>query len=211
MKTNIKFIPALVLFCLMMLIQSCSSSVLVGVWNDPLYHESPLKKILIIAIRKDPVQRRIWEDAFTAEFSKQGVNAVSSYTLSPGALPDTDQVVAMVQRNGFDGILVSSHLTTGAQTHYVKSYVTYETNIKFNPFNNTYSTYYHNVEHPGYVDSLLVRRKAIELWVTKNGGRMIWGATSDTPELNTVEDVQSDVAALVIEELVQDNIIKPAK
>jgi hypothetical protein len=211
MKKNTKFIPAAVLFCLMFLIQSCSSSVLVNVWNDPSYHDPPLKKILVIAIRKDAVQRRIWEDAFTSEFSRQGVKAISSYSLFPDALPDTDQVVGTVLKNGFDGILISSHLSAGARTHYVESYVTLETNSKFNPFTNSYSIYYRDVEHPGYTDSLVVKRHAIDFWITKDGGRMIWGATSDTPELNTVEDIHNDVAVLVIDDLTRDDIIKSNK
>ena len=211
MKAYTKFILAAVLFCLMFLIESCSSSSLVDIWNDPSYHESPLKKILIISIRKNPVQRRIWEDAFVAEFSKQGVTAISSYTLFPAAVPDTNQVVETVQKNGFDGILVSSHLTAGTETHFVESYVTSEAKSRYNPFNNTYSVYYHDIEHPAYTDSLIVKRRAIDFWVTKNGGRMIWGATSDTPELNSVEDVQNDVATLVIAELLSDAIIKSEK
>ncbi|MGD1008460.1 MAG: hypothetical protein ABR980_14660 [Ignavibacteriaceae bacterium] len=49
MKAYTKFILAAVLFCLMFLIESCSSSSLVDVWNDPSYHESPLKKIVFQA------------------------------------------------------------------------------------------------------------------------------------------------------------------
>ena len=195
----------------MILIEGCSTSVLVDVWNDPSYHDSPLKKILVIAMSKDPVHRRIWEDAFVLEFLKQGINATPSYKLFPDAVPDTDRVYSSVQANGFDGILVTSHLVSGTETHYVQSYVTSETKSRYNPFRNMYSTYYHDVEHPGYVDSLTIKRRSINLWTTKNDGQMIWGGTSNTPELNTVEDVQNDIANLVIAELVQDGIIKSGK
>ncbi|MGA9294939.1 MAG: hypothetical protein WBV81_20295, partial [Ignavibacteriaceae bacterium] len=73
MKPDKNFIIAALLFCLMILMESCSSSTLVDVWNDPSYHESPLKNILVIAIRRNPVQRRIWEDAFVGDLSKHGV------------------------------------------------------------------------------------------------------------------------------------------
>jgi hypothetical protein len=207
MKYYNKIIMAAICTCILILIAGCSSSVLVDVWNDPSYNEPPLKKILVIAIRKDPIQRRIWEDAFVAEFSKQGIVATTSYSLFPEVLPDTDQVAATVQANGFDGILVSSHLLAVTKTRYVQSYVTSEIKSRYNPFKNAYATYYQDVEHPSSVDSLLIVRRAIDVWDVRNGGKMIWGATSNTPELNTKEIVQNDIANLVIAELLLDAII----
>ena len=44
MKLYKKFINSAVLFCLTILIESCSSSVLVDVWNDPSYHELSIEE-----------------------------------------------------------------------------------------------------------------------------------------------------------------------
>jgi hypothetical protein len=207
MKLYSKFILSTVLFSLISLIESCSSSKLVDVWNDASYHNTPLKKILVIAMSKDPVHRRIWEDAFVFEFLKQGVNATPSYKLFPDAIPDTDRVSSSVQANGFDGILVTSHLISGTKTRYVEGYITSEAKSRYNPFKNIDSTYYQDVEHPAYIDSLTIKRRSIEIWTIKNDGQMIWGGTSNTPELNTVEDVQNDIANLVIKELIQGSSI----
>ena len=211
MKPYKKFILATVLCCLMIMIESCSSSSLVDVWNDPSYHESPLKKIFIIAIRKDPVQRRIWEDAFVGEFSKRGVQATSSYHLFPDVLPDTNQIIQTIQEKGFDGILVTRLLLSETETHYVQSYVTREQRSRYNIFRKRYDTYYQNIQHPGYVESQTIDRRAIDVWVIRDDERMIWSATSNSPERNTVEDVQNDIAELVIPELTRDAIIKSGK
>ena len=209
MKCYKKFIIAAVLCCLMILIESCSSSTLVNVWNDPFYHESPLKKILVIAVRKNPIQRRIWEDAFVGELAGHGVDATSSYRLFPNALPDTNQVIEAVRKNGFDGIIVTRLLHAHTRTHFVQGYFTSEQTTRFNNFSNKYETYYHDVEHPGYVDSLIVKRRSIDVWAIRKEDRMIWGATSNSPEVNTVEAVQSDIAGLVIAELARQAVIKP--
>lgn len=211
MKLCKKFIISSIFCCLMILIESCSSSSLVDVWNDPTYQESPLKKILIIAIRKDPVQRRIWEDAFVGELSKHGVNAASSYHLFPNVLPDTNQIIQTVQEKGFDGILVTRLLLDETKSHYVKSYVTTEQVSRYNIFRKRYDTYYHDVQHPGYIESQIIDRRAIDVWVIRNEERMIWSATSNSPERNTVEDVQNDIAELVIPELTRNAIIKTGK
>jgi hypothetical protein len=208
---NKKFIIASLLFCLMIVLESCSSSVLVDEWIDPSFHESPLNKILVIAIRKNPIQRRIWEDAFVSELSKKGVKATSSYKLFPDALPDTNQVIETVQGNSYDGILVTRILQKETETPYVESYITTESKTRYNPFRNMYSTYYRDVEHPGYVDSSTVYRRAIDVWVIRDKERIIWGAISNTLEQNSVEAVQNDIASLVITELLQNSIIKSEK
>jgi hypothetical protein len=208
MKLYKKFIMVAVLSCLMILLENCSTSSLVDVWNDPSYHESPLKKIFVIAIRKDPVQRRIWEDAFVGEFSKHGVQATSSYNLFPDLLPDTNQVIQTVQEKGFDGILVTRLLFDETKTHYVDSYVTTKIESRYNIFRKRYDTYFRNVQHPGYVESQIINRRAIDVWVIRNEERMIWSATSNSPERNSMKAVQEDIAELVIPELMRNSIIR---
>lgn len=211
MKLKIKIFLGAALFCLIIYLASCSSSTLVDVWNDPAYNEPPLKNILIIALRKDPIQRRIWEDAFTNEFVKRGVRATSSYILFQNSFPDTLQIIEAVQENKFDGMLVTRLLNEETQTHYIESYVTSELRTRYNPFRKTYTNYYQEIHHPGYVESKTIERRSIEVWLIENNERIIWGATSNTPERNTVEDVQNDVAKLVIPELMRNEIIKYIK
>jgi len=211
MKLKIKIFFGAALFCLIICLASCSSSTLVDVWNDPAYNEPPLKNILIIAFRKDPIQRRIWEDAFANEFAKHGVRATSSYILFQNSFPDTLQIIEAVQENKFDGMLVTRLLNEETQTRYIESYVTSELRTRYNPFRKTYTNYYQEIHHPGYVESKTIERRSIEVWLIENNERIIWGATSNTPERNTVEDVQNDVAKLVIPELMRNEIVQYIK
>jgi len=45
-----------------------------------------MTKIFIVAVRRDPIRRRVWEDVFAEELAKHGVNAVQSYRLFPQAV-----------------------------------------------------------------------------------------------------------------------------
>jgi len=117
MKLFKKFFITAVLCSLIVFIESCSTSSLVDVWNDPSYKEPPLKKIFVIAIRKDQVQRRIWEDAFVDELSKEGIKSTPSYSLFRDMLPDTNQVIQLVQDIGFDGILITRILSSETESH----------------------------------------------------------------------------------------------
>jgi hypothetical protein len=193
---------------MVILMNGCSSSVLVDEWNDPSFREAPLKKIFVIAIRKSPIKRRIWEDAFVSELSQHGIKATSSYHLFPDSLPDTNQVVEAILDKGFDGILITRVLPIETQTRYVQSYITKEQQSRYNVFRKRYDTFYRDVVHPGYEESEVINRRSIDVWVIRDNERMIWSATSNSPERNSVKDVQDGIANLVIAELTRYSIIK---
>jgi len=207
MKPKNIFVMTAALCCLMFLVESCSSSVLVDVWSDPSYDGPPLKKIFIIAVRKDPVQRRIWEDAFASELANYDIKATSSYQLFPNSLPDTTQIIQSIQDRGFDGILITRLLLSETKTYTVASSITTERITRYNFFRRTYDTYYHDVLHPGYTESYVIDRRAIDVWVIKNEEKMIWSATSNSPERNSMQAVQIDIADLVMPELLRSSII----
>jgi hypothetical protein len=206
-----KAVAVTALGCLMGLVCGCASSTLVDKWHDPSFKAPPLSKMLVIAVRKEATKRRIWEDAFTGELVKHGVAATSSYSLFPDAPPDTNQVIATAQANGFDGILVILRLPTETNTHYVQGYITVEQNVNSLSYWQRYGSYYREIEHPGYVDSQKVAIRAIDVTTTGNGGKMIWSATSRTPDPGSVTDVQRGIAGLVISELAQRSIISYRK
>jgi hypothetical protein len=167
--------------------------------------------MLVIAARNDATKRRIWEDAFAVELAKHGVMATSSYSLFPDAPPDTNQVSTTAQANGFDGILVVLRLPPEKYTQYIPGYTSVEQDVRYSYYWQRYWTYYREIEHPGYIDSQSVAIRAIDISTTGNGGRLIWSATSRTPDPGSVMDLQSGIADLVISELAQRGIIRPKK
>lgn len=195
-------------FCLILTLESCSSFALVDVWNDPSYHKLSLNKVLIFSINKDSVQRKIWEDAFVDEFSKHGVSAASSYLLFPDALSNANKVVETVQEKGFDGILVTRLIQQKTGSPSLESYAATEQPSRFNLFQKGYDVYYYNLQHPKNVESESSDRRVIDVWVINNEQRMIWSATSKSPERNSVEAVQNDITDLVMPELARNAIIK---
>jgi hypothetical protein len=208
MNSKGKTIIAATLVCLIIQICGCvSSSTLVDKWYDPSFKVSPLGKMLVIAVRKDATKRRIWEDAFVNELAKHGVAATSSYSLFPDAPPDTNQVIAKVKDNGFDGILAILMLQTETNKQFIKGYTTQIQDVRYSPYWDRYWTFYRNVVHPDYVDSQTVDIRAIDVTTTGNGGRLIWSATSRTPDPGSVTDVQRGIAGLVISELSRRSII----
>jgi hypothetical protein len=206
-----KIFAATILGFVMFHVFGCASSSLVDIWHEPSYQAPPLAKILVITVRKDATKRRIWEDAFVAELAKHGVTATTSYSLFPDAPPDSEQAKTTVQANGFDAVLVVLRLPEETNRQYVQGYSTTAQFLRYSTYWQRYITYYQEIDHPGYVDSQAVAVRAIELTTTGNNGRLIWSATSKTPDPGSVPDLQSGIAGLVATELTKRGIIGSRK
>ena len=105
MNTTIRFHVAAALMSSLMLL-SCASTQLLHTWRDASYTEGPLKKILVVAVRKDQTRRRTWEDGFAAALSAHGVDATPSYLRIAKTLPDTSLINTIAREGSFDGILL---------------------------------------------------------------------------------------------------------
>jgi hypothetical protein len=211
MNSLLKAVAMAAFGCLISQMCGCASSNLVDIWRDPSYQAPPLGKMLVIAAAKDATKRRIWEDAFAGGLAQHNVVATTSYTLFPDAPPDTDQVIATVQANGIDGILVILRLPTETNSQYIHGYTTIEQGERYSTYWQRYRTYYREIEHPGYIDSQTVDVRAIDVTTTGKGGRLIWSATSRTPDPGSVMDVQRGIVGLVMSDLEQRSIISSKK
>jgi len=134
--------------------------------------------MLVISAGKNPVKRRIWEDAFSVELAKHNVEATPSYRLFPDAFPDTDQVIQIVRSNGFDGVLVTRWLPPEIDTHYMQGEVTKDYDVRYNRGNDGFITLLSI--HPACRNDRFsqVNIRAIDVWATTDAGRLIWSATS---------------------------------
>ncbi len=211
MKSNKCICVTLLLCCVIALMPCCSTSVLVNQWSDASYQGPALTNILIVAIRKNPVRRRVWEDAFIEDLARHGVNAMQSYRLFPGALPDSGQIVGAVAKSGFDGIIITRRLPKAVNTQYVNGYVTQEIETKYSQRKQRFFTYYRDVEHPGYIDTQKIANRSIDVWTADTNSRMIWSAVSETPEPATEEAVHRDIVNLVTDDLARRGIIPIVK
>jgi hypothetical protein len=211
MNRLLKAVGVGVLSCLVGLMCACASSSLVDKWYDPGFQAPPLVKMLVIAVGKNATKRRIWEDAFAKGLAEYGVTATPSYSLFADAPPDTDQVAATVQANGFDALIVILKLPTETNAQFIQGYTSTEQDLRYSFYWQRYWTVYREIDHPGYIDTQTVAIRSIDVTTTGNHGRLIWSATSRTPDPRSVEDVQTGVADLVMSELAQYKFIGPRK
>jgi hypothetical protein len=186
---------------------ACAFSSLTNVWKDPEFKNSPMTNMLVIAAKKSPVNRRIWEDVIAAELSAHSVAATPSYRLFPDSIPDPDQVGAAVREKKFDGLLFIRKLQNEISTNYIPPSVTREAVTRYNERNNTYHTYYRDVQQPGYTDTSMVVRHDVSVFTTKENGRLVWAGTGEMIDPSSMEAIRDEIVGLFIPELARQGII----
>jgi hypothetical protein len=184
----------------------CASSRLVDVWKDPAYTKH-LSNVFVIAVKKDPARRRIWEDGLANALRKHGVAATPSYQLFPDQLPDTTQVVETVGEKGFDGVIVTVGLRTQTQHTYVPGYVTTVPVTRYDRWWNVYRTYYRRVYRPGYYDVQTVARARTDVWTTAGDGTLIWTGPTDVYDPTSSKNVSDEITERIMPELADQGII----
>jgi hypothetical protein len=189
---------------------ACTFSSLTNVWKDPEFKNPPMTNMLIVAAKKSPVNRRIWEDEIVAELSAHGVTATPSYRLFADSIPDSDQLEAVVREKKFDGVLSIRKLQTEISTNYIPPSVKSEAVTRYNERKNTYHTFYRDVQQPGYTDTSIVVRHDVSVFTTQEGSRLVWAGTGEMIDPSSREAVRDEVVGLVIPELARQGII-PAK
>ncbi len=190
---------------------SCSATRLTNTWRDPSYTSGPMTNMIVIAVKKNPLHRRLWEDGFAAEFAQHGVNVTPSYRLWPDDLPDTADVVAEVRKNNYDGVLIVSRLETSYSTTDVPGYATRTPIVGYDQWRNEYYTSYEREYHPARVDSTKIIRHLIDVWTTKKPGHMIWSGMGETIDPSSGKEVHGEIVDLITPELVNQGIIGPEK
>ncbi len=159
-------------------------SEMTNLWSDPAVPASALHSVFVVGVRKNPVLRRRWEDAFVGALAARGVSATPSYRSFPDAVPDTDQVVDAVRRDGFDAVLTSSRLPNEATSRYVPGALHEE---QVFPADNRgyrrFHSYWVTVQDPGYTETDTIIRLETDLWSTRgDGGHLVWSGTLRTLE-----------------------------
>ena len=183
-----------------------STSGLTNMWRDPEYSGPPLRHILVVGMIRNPANRRILEDAFVHQLSKNGVDAVPSYQHFPNDPPDTDQVYDAVDKGGYDGVLLTRRLPSQTSTSYVPGYLTTQPVTRLG-WRGYYRTTWVDVMHPGYVEQDVTARREVELWTVGDGGRMIWTGIGETVNPSSSTEVTHDVTHNVVPELARQGFI----
>ena len=184
-----------------------SQSVMTNLWKDPSFTAGPVHNALIVAIRKDPVRRRIVEDAFVSALHARGVTATSSYTLFPDAPPDTQQVTDVVRKNGYDAVFASVRLPDETTSRYIPGTVRRE-QVSSQDYYGRFHAYWVNVQDPGYTETNKITQLQTDVWfIANHSGRLVWSGTLRTLESPNNRNVNATVSKDIMPQLEKEGVV----
>jgi hypothetical protein len=170
------------LLALMIMAGCAGRPQMTDLWKDPSFTSVPIHNVFVVALRKDPVHRRMWEDAYAQELSARGVTATSSYQLFQEVPPDTQEVIEAIRKNGYDAVLVSIRLPNETTSTYLPGTMRRQSVTRQDYF-GVFHTYWIDVLDPGHTETDEIRRVQTDIWATGGSGRLIWSGTLNTLDL----------------------------
>lgn len=194
----------------LMLIIGCGSTQMVNLWRDPSYQATPLKKIMVIAMRKDQLSRRMWEDAFVSQLQEDRTQtvAVSSYHVFPDEVPDTMEIRDKTKEEGFDAVLVVSKVERDTVFSHMPGYMTDEPYTDYSYWWGTYITRYAVIYHPDYIETQTQVSVRTDLLLVPENGRLVWSGTSEEIDPSSPDQFRKSVADLVIDNLMKVRFVR---
>ncbi|WP_456379641.1 hypothetical protein [Thiolapillus sp.] len=177
-----------ILFILALLVAGCSSTKLAQSWEAPDTNEPPAKKILLVALIKDPVTRRFFEEHFVAEAKKRGVEVIPSSEYIPQATDhdEKEEIIKVVRETGAEGVLLAQ--LKGVE----KKYKSVPSRLDWLPDTHDdasfYDYYYQNyraIYRPGYVGADNYFNMQFRYFSTRSE-KMLWAGNTVTKNPRSV-------------------------
>ena len=182
---------------------SCSNTSMIKSWKDPEKAHA-YKHLMVIGISDSQQTRQLYEKHFTAEFLKKKIVVTPSYTLiNSKQKMNRETVVAAIKDTDIDAVLVTYLVSADVEIKHRDS-----------PLAGSYSGSAEGSEISATIITNRGRSRSEEIFVLKNdlfdvqSKTLVWSIQTRTAGPESIDEVISDVTALLIERLMADGIIK---
>ena len=194
------------LIAAVMVITACATTRLSSVWKDPSYQGKP-KKVLVYAILKNPGNRRLIEDEFTAHLKYRGIDAVPGYSVFPGdELVKKEAMEEKLKEQGFDTLLLTRLTGEKKEQVQVPGTMAYQPA----PYYNNWGSYYNSGYTSVYTPSRTVEQQyalAETNLYNVSTEKLLFTATSETWVGPNIQSLIKEYAALVMKEMQKNKIV----
>lgn len=218
MRFESRLAVRLALLVALFLAAGCGSGTqLTNVWRDSNDFGPPLKKVVVIAAKRDELRKRVWEDAFTRELRGAGLDATPAYTSLEGDVVDTTAARQFLLDGGYDAVIVVRSMGRDTRTSIIPGTTRTEAiDTYYDPFWHQFRTVYEETRTPDieeteniYFNETSVFRPASD--PTKKG-HLVWAGTSESVDPQSSQEAADATAKKVILSLQANGVIgKPAR
>jgi hypothetical protein len=160
------------------IVTACSMTNITSAWKDPSYQRQP-RKIMVIAVAKKPITKRVFEDEFVRQIKARGTDAVAGYTVMPDEKQgDHSAIDAKMKEQGADAVLISRLASKKTVHTYVPGSVAYPP-AYYGNWRDYYGYGTQAVYTPGYTAEDEYALMETNLYDAGND-KLIWSASSET-------------------------------
>ncbi len=194
---------------LALLLGGCSSTKIKQSWEAEDIDEPPAKRILLVAMVKDPVTRRFFEQHFVEEAHRKGVDVIPSSDYSPNATDhdEKEEIVKLVKETGVDGVLLAQ--IKGVD----KEYKNVPNRLDWYPdafsgmyFYDYYYTSYRAIYRPGYIGSDNYFTMHFR-YFSVHSEKMLWAGNTITKNPRSVVGTIEQIADEVLSDLTGSSLV----
>ncbi len=194
----------LVALFLLASLAACATTKMQSVSMDSTYSGGHLQKILIVGVAAELKNRLLFEDVFTEQFKKKGVEATASHKVILLAKDLTrERILQEAEALDADAILVTFLL--GAQEKY----------LNYDPANLNQSDTFKNSwnEVNAYASSAVTYTKMESVRLSTNiferkSQKLIWNAITETVRIESVQELIESLCSEVLKSAWENQLIE---
>ena len=197
------YIVLIIMLVMAVAIASCSNTSLLQSWKETEAGRV-YKHLMIIGISDSQQTRQLYEKYFVAELKKKKVTATPSYQLiSSKQKMNRETVVAAIQGTEIDAVLVTYLVSADSEMKHRDS-----------PLGASYSGSAEGSEISATIVTNRGRSSSEEIFVLKSdiydaqSKTLVWSARTRTVAPESVDEVVTEVTALLIDRMFSDSVVK---
>ena len=161
-----------------LLLVSCSTAQVKSVWKDAAYFGRP-QRVMVIAVSREPISRRIFEDEFVLQLKERGTDAIASYTvLSDKNQDEQESIAKMVVELGADSLLISRLVSKRSVRVYYPATVSHRP-YYYGKWPDYYMHGYETFNTPGYSTKYEYSLMETNLYDASSDS-LLWAATTES-------------------------------
>jgi hypothetical protein len=173
---------------------ACSTTKVTSDWKNPTAKTANIDRVLVVALVPDEKARQNLEQRLVAELNKKGAQASpSAQFIQTGSAITKENVTQIVEQNQFDSLLIVQYAGSERELQYVpRTYDEYFTYIRPGVYRD---------RGYGYTQEITKVQLQSRLFDVKNGGVMLWSATTSTVDTASMEREIPKAAGKIVDEM----------
>jgi hypothetical protein len=192
---------------LLSILSGCATTDLTNSWKDPQYSGGPITKVLVVGISTQTGVRRAFEETFAQALTKQGVQAVASYTvISADGQVAEDVLKKAVEQTGVDGILITRMVRSETETLVSSAPMAPAAYGYRRPYYGYYAGAW-----DGHYEPIMVQTTEYVIGETtlfrKDAPEPVWSGTSRSIRMGDVRKATEDFAKVMIAAMKKEGLI----